>query len=245
MRHRLGDELVTSIEVDQTVGARARRTLHSLGYTPTLIVGDGLEERQAGAEFDRIVATCSVRTVPYPWLWQIRPGGTITTCLGGWMQASGLVHLTLQADGSAAGRFTGEETSFVLAGPHQSPPRSAFTMHSGITRPTSLDPKHLWSWVGRFLARLAAPSAELLGAGEQVILLDTATGSQAWTEASGAGWAVHQHGPLPLWDAVERAFERWEKAGRPGQDEFGLTVSGEDQRVWIGDPSGPSWLLPG
>ncbi|MFJ7274379.1 hypothetical protein [Kitasatospora sp. NPDC098663] len=49
---------------------------------------------------------------------------------------------------------------------------------------------------------------------------------------------VHQHGPPPLWDTVERAFERWETG------EFGLTASGEDQRVWIGDPSGPSWLPP-
>ncbi|MGW3076374.1 MULTISPECIES: ATP-grasp peptide maturase system methyltransferase [unclassified Kitasatospora] len=242
--HRLGDDLITSVEVDPAAGARAREALHRLGYAPTLVVGDGLDERQAGVEFDRIVATCSVRSIPYPWLWQLRPGGTITTCLGGWMQASGLVHITVQEDGSATGRFTGEETAFMLARPHQPPPRPTFTMHSGVARSTGLDPSRLWSWTGRFLAQLAAPSAELLGAGAQVILLDTATGSQAWTEVDGAGWTVHQRGPLLLWDAVERTFERWEEAGAPEQEQFGLTVAGEDQRVWIGGPSGPSWLLP-
>ncbi|MGW4378356.1 ATP-grasp peptide maturase system methyltransferase [Kitasatospora sp. NPDC004531] len=244
MCHRLGDELVTSVEVDPAVGARARKALYGLRHTPTLIVGDGLDERQPDVEYDRIVATCSVRSVPYPWLWQLRPGGTVTTCLGGWMQASGLVHLTVADDGSASGHFTGEETSFMLARPHQPPPRPTFTLHTGVTRPTGLDPALLWSWTGRFLAQLAAPSAELLGAGAQAILLDTATGSQAWTERSGPGWTVHQRGPLPLWDAVEHAFGRWEEAGRPGQQEFGLTVAGEDQWVWLGRPDGPSWQLP-
>ncbi|MET8627431.1 ATP-grasp peptide maturase system methyltransferase [Kitasatospora sp. NPDC004669] len=242
--HRLGDDLVTSVEIDRAAGARARKALHGLGYTPTLIVGDGLDERQPGTDFDRIVATCSVRSIPYPWLWQLRPGGTITTCLSGWMQASGLVHLTLQDDGTASGRFTGEQTAFMLARPHQPPPRPTFTMHAGVARQTGLDPSRLWSWTGRFLAQLAAPSAELLGAGAQAILLDTATGSQAWTEPARAGWTVHQRGPLPLWDAVERTFERWEKAGAPEQDQFGLTVNGDEQRVWIGAPGGPSWLLP-
>jgi hypothetical protein len=49
---------------------------------------------------------------------------------------------------------------------------------------------------------------------------------------------------LRLWDAVEAAFETGEKIGSPGQDEFGMTVTADEQRVWVGSPEGPGWLLP-
>ncbi len=245
LSHRLGEENVTSIEIDPAVAARAKQALGNIGLAPTLVIGDGLDGHSGGAEYDRIVATCSVRTIPLQWLWQVRAGGTITTCLGGWMQGCGLVHLTAHDDGTATGHFTGETISYMLARPHSAPPRPSFFMHTGEQRPTNLDPTTLWSWTGRFLAQLAAPSAELLGGGQQPILLDVATGSQAWTEpADGGGWTAHQHGPLRLWDAVENAFAEWRKLGEPGQDQFGLSISATEQRVWIGSPSGPSWLLP-
>lgn len=246
LTHRLGRDQVTSVEIDPAVAARARRALTGLGHHPALVVGDGLDGHRDGAEYDRIVATCSVRSIPHQWLWQVRAGGTVTTALGGWMQASGLLHLTAHEDGTASGRFTGETVSYMLARPHQAPPRPSFFMHPGNRRPTGLDPALLWSWTGRFLAQLAAPSAELLGAGHRAILLDVATGSQAWTEP-GTGddcWLVHQHGPLLLWDAVEKAFRTWEEAGRPEQSGFGMTVTDEEQRVWLGRPDGPGWLLP-
>ncbi|QKW51288.1 ATP-grasp peptide maturase system methyltransferase [Streptomyces buecherae] len=243
--HRLGSENVTSIEVDPAVARRARSVLHSLGLSPTLVVGDGLEGHQEGAEYDRIVATCSVRTIPHQWLWQARAGGTITTALGGWAQASGLVHLTAHADGTATGRFTGEAISYMLARPHQSPSRASFFLHDGEQRSTHVDPQAVWSWTGRFLTQLAAPSAELLGGGDRVILLDVATGSQAWTEpVAGGGWVVHSHGPLPLWRSVEDAFTQWERAGRPEQSQFGMTVTSTGQRVWMNDPEAPGWFLP-
>ncbi|MFJ4674358.1 ATP-grasp peptide maturase system methyltransferase [Kitasatospora sp. NPDC088783] len=242
--HRVGDRQVTSVEVDPATGARARDALHAAGHAPDLVIADGLDAREAGTDFDRIVATCSVRGIPYPWVWQVHPGGTVTTCLGGWSQASGLVNLTVRGDGTAEGRFTGEEVAFMLARAHQPPPRPTFTLHTGHERRTFLAPARIWSWTGRFLAQLAAPSAELLGAGPRAILVDTATGSQAWTEDTGSGPIVHQHGPLPLWDAVEHAFAQWEEVGAPAQDAFGLTVDGEEQRVWIGSPSGPAWRLP-
>jgi methyltransferase of ATP-grasp peptide maturase system len=243
--HRLGGKNVTSIEVDPVVASRARTALESVGCAPMLVVGDGLDGYRDGAEYHRIVATCSVRTIPPQWLWQVREGGTITTALGGWTQASGLIHLTADADGSAIGRFTGEGVSYMLARPHQAPPRPAFFLHDGTVRRTEIDPNGVWSWTGRFLTQLAAPSAELIGAGDRAILLDVATGSQAWTEpVGGGGWAVHQHGPLPLWEAVERAFQVWQKAGEPGQGQFGMTATVDEQRVWLGTPDGPSWYLP-
>ncbi|WP_370682966.1 hypothetical protein [Streptomyces hygroscopicus] len=79
--------------------------------------------------------------------------------------------------------------------------------------------------------------------GEEVILVDVATGSQAWTEPAGDGWSVHQDGPLRLWE-VEDALATWQTVGSPDQTAFGMTVTDETQRVWLGDPAGPSWRLP-
>jgi hypothetical protein len=220
--------------------------LHSLGLHPELVVGDGLDGYAAGAPYDRIVAACSVRTVPRPWLWQVRPGGTITFALGGWCQASGLVTLTVGEDGTAQGRFTGETISYMLARPHTPPPHGSIHLHPGDTRPTALDPRGVWSWTGRFLTQLAAPTAQLLGGADRVILTDVATGSLAWTEpATGPAprvWTVHQHGPLRLWDAVELAFAAWHAAGGPPQDHFALTITPTAQYVHL--TTGPSWPLP-
>ncbi|GAA2138003.1 ATP-grasp peptide maturase system methyltransferase [Streptomyces synnematoformans] len=248
LSRRLGDAQVYSVEYDPGIAALAAERLHGAGCHPRLIVGDGLAGHPAGAEYDRIVATCALRSVPPPLLWQLTDTGSLTFALGGWMHASGLVSLTSADDAdedTATGRFTGETVSYMLARPHRPPPRPKFFRHAGQTRQTAMDPALTQSWTGRFVAQLAAPSAEMTTTGDGVTLVDTATGSQAWTEPHGDGWRVHQHGPLHLWDQVETGITAWQQAGAPGQEEFGMTVTGDGiQTVWIGEPSGPSWMLP-
>jgi hypothetical protein len=115
----------------------------------------------------------------------------------------------------------------------------------GEQRPCRIDPAVIESWTGTWVAQLGAPSAERLGAGEQQILLDVATGSQARTEADGnGGWTVTQRGPLRLWDQVESAIQAWQSAGSPHQEGFGITITESGQRVWIGNEDGPGWQLP-
>ncbi|KJY41399.1 methyltransferase [Streptomyces sp. NRRL B-1568] len=245
--HRLGEKNVVSIEYDPALAALAADRIHAAGYHPVLVTGDGLDgyEDEAETEYDRLLATCAVRTIPRSWIWQTRIGGTITCTLGGWMEAHGTVSLTVAEDGSAEGRFTGETISYMLARPHQRPPRSGFYRHPGQARTTAVDPGVLQDWTGRFVAQLAAPSAELMGVRGSVALVDVATGSQAWTEADGDGWTVHQHGPLKLWDQVEGAITAWRDAGAPDQSRFGMTVTADHiQTVWIGSPDGPAWRLP-
>ncbi|MER6141265.1 ATP-grasp peptide maturase system methyltransferase [Streptomyces sparsogenes] len=243
--HRLGEANVTSIEYDPRLAERAAERLHSLGYSPTLVTGDGLQGYGEGGEYDAVVATCAVRHIPRPWLWQVRDDGSITTPLSGWMLASGLIRLTVDDSGIATGRFTGDTVSYMLARPHERPPRPVFHRLPGRTRPSRVDPALLQEWTGHFIAQLAAPSAEFWISGDNdVVLADVATGSQAWTETDRGGWTVHQHGPLRLWDQVEEALVTWQKAGSPGQAAFGMTVTDEAQTVWLHDPDGPTWSLP-
>ncbi|MGZ0203031.1 ATP-grasp peptide maturase system methyltransferase [Streptomyces sp. RM1] len=243
--HRLGEKNVYSVEYDPRIAATAAEHLRAVGCAPTLVAGDGLAGYRDAADYDAIVATCAVRHIPPAWLCQVRPGGSITTTISGWMLGSGLIRLTVAEDGTASGRFAGDEIGFMLARPHERPPRPTFHQQPGQTRPARLDPGLLNEWSGRFVAQLAAPSAELMTTGDGVSLVDVATGSQAWTEPDGHGWLVHQHGPLRLWDAVEEALTTWREAGRPTMTAFGMTVEGDgSQRVWLGDVTGPCWDLP-
>ena len=210
-------------------------------------MGDGLAwpDRDFDAEYDRLISTCAVRYLPAAWIWQVRAGGTITAPLSGWMTATAFAHITVAEDGTAEGRFRGEELSFMFARPHARPPRAYYRLGLGEERGTRIDPRLLDGRMGAFLAQLAAPSAEKMGAEDRLILLDVATGSQATTRPTDNGaWTVRQHGPLRLWDAVEQAVMTWQEAGSPTMDTFGLTATPEGQRVWLGSPDGPAWALP-
>lgn len=243
--HRLGQENIVSIEVDPNLAERAATSLETAGYTPHLVVGDGLAGHKPLAPYDRLIATCAVRTLPYPWLRQVRPGGKILVTFSGWQFGYGLALLTVTDPGEASGRFLPGWTSFMIARPHDRPPRQNPTLLPGDERPTRIDPTTVTTWTGTWVAQLAAPSAERITAGDQQILVDHATGSQARTQPDGhGGWTVTQRGPLRLWDQVEDAVESWQAAGAPHQDHFGITVTGDRQRVWLGDEGGPGWRLP-
>ncbi|MGW1176075.1 ATP-grasp peptide maturase system methyltransferase [Kitasatospora sp. NPDC002543] len=243
--HRLGEGNVTSIEYDPQVAARAATALQATGCAPRLITGDGLGGDPDGGTFDRLIATCSVRYLPMAWLRQVKPGGRILVTLSGWSCANALALLDVNGPGEAAGRFLPGYTSFMIARPHDRPPRPRLTLLPGEERASRIDPAKLDTWTGSWVAQLAAPSAERMGAAGQQILSDVATGSQARTmPAPEGGWTVVQRGPLRLWDRVETAIEAWQGAGEPHQDAFGITVSAAGQRVWLGSEDGPGWDLP-
>ncbi|GHF51096.1 SAM-dependent methyltransferase [Kitasatospora xanthocidica] len=243
--HRLGDADLTSIEYDPVVGEAAATAINTAGHSPRLIIGDGLLGDPDGDRYDRLIATCSVRYVPPPWLHQVKPGGRILVTLSGWSFGFGLALLVVTGPGEATGRLLPGYTSFMIARPHDRPPRQSLSLLPGDERPTRIDPEIISTWTGSWVAQLAAPSAERMGAGGHQILSDVATGSQARTMPTPeGGWTVVQRGPLRLWDQVESAVEAWQQAGEPHQEGFGVTVSGSGQRVWIGREDGPGWNLP-
>ncbi|WP_103536117.1 ATP-grasp peptide maturase system methyltransferase [Streptomyces sp. SM11] len=245
--HRLGHDRLTSVEYDPVVGRAAAAALKAAGYAPRLIVGDGLRgDPDAGAStYDRLIATCSVRYVPMAWLHQVKPGGKILATHSGWSYASGLALLTVTGPGTATGRLLPGYTSFMIARPHDRPPRPTLALLPGEERPSRIDPAVIGTWTGSWVAQLAAPAAERMGAGPEQILWDVSTGSQARTAPGpDGGWTVVQRGPVRLWDRVETAIRLWQAAGEPHQESFGITVSAARQRVWIGSEDGTGWDLP-
>ncbi|MFH9964904.1 ATP-grasp peptide maturase system methyltransferase [Streptomyces mirabilis] len=234
--HRLGDDLVTSVEVDEGVSTRARTALGQAGYAPRLVVGDGLAGHKEGAPYDRLIATCGMLTVPLDWHEQTRPGGLVLATLCGWMYSSELARLTVHPDGTATGTFLGGQISFMLARPQTPPPLGTLPdLDDGDERPTRLG-ADLDDWNTRFVAQLAAPHAQKItlareGRTEHV-LIDVETGSWAALHQDAAGrWLVRQGGPEPLWDAIEGHVQRWRQDGAPPLERFTVAVSPQGQHV--------------
>ncbi|WP_328677789.1 methyltransferase domain-containing protein [Streptomyces sp. NBC_00322] len=111
LAHRLGDELVTTIDVDPEITESARSHLAAAGYHPAVITGDGARGCPERAPFDRIIATCTLPSVPFDWLPQCRPGARILAPL-----STGLIALRVHDDSSgrtAEGRFLRTAAYFV------------------------------------------------------------------------------------------------------------------------------------
>lgn len=250
LAHRLGGDLVTSVEVDPGVAARAAAALRATGYGPHLVTGDGLAGHQERAPYDRIIATCSVRHIPWAWLAQAAPGARVVATLAGWMNGSGLAALTVAGDGTACGGFLPGTVSFMSARAHAAPPpRSRLPKRDGDARPARYDAGLLDDWTVNFLAQLAAPGVSMArvsrdGAAFETLLTEQATGSYAWLTADDGGTVI-QHGPTRIWDQVEETLASWDGAGRPAQERLTIEIGADTQAVVL-DVAGRrrSWPLP-
>lgn len=252
LTHRLSGSHVTSVEVDPVVAARAEAALTVADRRPTLITDDGLNGYAEHSPYDRIIATCAVKTVPPAWLRQVRPGGYILATLGGWLYGSGLALLRRDGD-SATGHFLPGAISFMLARAHTPPPITGWPRRIGDTRRTDRGGDLLDDWMGSFLAQLAAPHTRRVGFLEHEdrppteLLVDHATGSYAWlVPMSDGAWHVTQAGPVRLWDDIEDAVRVWKAAGEPEQSTFGVIATPDGLSVTMATPGySHRWTVAG
>jgi hypothetical protein len=190
-----------------------------------------------GGPYDRIIATCSVRTVPWAWVAQTRPGGVIVTPWGPPMANDHLLRLEVGPEGAvvtivnSAGfmrlraqrwHITDEPDNF-----HDIAARSS----------TDLDPHDV---LGNHSTLAVALH---LGECRVIFETDRATGSETlWLLASDS-WAsitgsqVCQAGTRNLWDETVSAYHWWIEQDRPDRQQFHLTITRERQWIWLNDPA--------
>ncbi|MFE9066014.1 ATP-grasp peptide maturase system methyltransferase [Streptomyces violaceusniger] len=251
MCHRLGEDNVTTIEVDPGVAARADAALEAAGYSTWTVTGDGLLGHPRRAPYDRVIATCAVRRIPHTWVRQTKPGGTILTTLapGSWAYGTGLAGVTVNEDGTAEGRIIGE-SSFMQARSQAVVPLagdlSARTAYADSEREAKVAPTLLEEWMPAFLAQLAAPGAQLVRAARndgtpQLYVFDADRESFAAFAENGSGWTVRQGGPAALWDDIERTLIAWQDAERPDISTMRLRVTPSSHTYWIDDRPALRW----
>jgi methyltransferase of ATP-grasp peptide maturase system len=243
--HRLGDQNVTSIDVDADLVSRTVERLAAAGRHPRVQVGEARKGFPDNAPYDRIIATCSLPALPSPWIEQCQGSAKILANIAG--PLTGAMVLADVADQVAEGRFLPRWAGFMWARPGFHAVRDITPRDTGegafTTRDTTLNPQVLDDRSFAFTAQLfltdALPYWAAHDDGSAVTGLISPDGSwsEVVTPAEGTSAPrVDQGGERRLWDEVERAHAFWQHHGRPGWADYGLTATPESGHIWLRTP---------
>ncbi|GAB3441812.1 hypothetical protein GCM10027570_08390 [Streptomonospora sediminis] len=250
---RFGDESVTSVEVDPDVAEAARARLHSLGYKPRLIVGDG-GSVPGGEPYDHVLSTVAARRIPSVWVARTRYGGRIVTPWGPGFTSAALLRMDAASE-VAHGRLVGDAAFMwlrdqrVKVAPwrefvYEDDPQ-AVTGHIALNPRCVADRDAGWGVVlGHLVPALGYASFEAdedtpADAGEATVYVYDRDRSWALAEYVPAGgpYETRRGGPRDLWAEIAHARKVWHEAGRPGRDRLGVTVAADGtHRLWADSP---------
>ena len=243
MAERLGDDHVTTIEVDPALVERARLALTTVGHCPTTVTGDGAAGYPPNAPYDRVIATVALPGVPTPWLEQTREGARILIPLSFAGRGGLMALLHRDESGGASGRFLTQYGGFMAVRGVTEPdapkirPRLLRTARPTEVPPAALTDGH----PAAFYLSLRCPCPyTTLGFTPD----DHSTGRQTWGQgADGSVFALITTGGTttvavdgPLWSRIEAAYTQWHALGQPARDRFGVTAGEVRQWVWLDDP---------
>lgn len=220
---RLGDALVTSMDIDPYLVTAASSRLSDIHLHPQMHVGD-ITALDWESRFDRIVATVSVPRPPASWLTALRPGGRLVTTLAN----TGLI-LTADRteDGGARGRIEPSAASFMATrtGPDYPP-----TLDHVFAKAQDADGEDVstspWpvldvtqAWGVWSMLTLMAPEVEHRssidrdGARLTWMLHPDGSWARACTRPGERSAVVHQSGPRRLYDLLDEVRWWWLKHG--------------------------------
>ncbi|MFE2469686.1 methyltransferase domain-containing protein [Streptomyces mirabilis] len=259
LAHRLGHENVVSIEIDADVAFAARTRLAAFGLPVLVLARDGELGDEAGAPYDRIIATAGLRRIPAAWLRQTRPGGLIVAPWGThYGNQDAIVRLALNGDGtSASGRFAGPVEFMKLRAqrlPFAGHPEYVPDGVAGADRSTTSVTEHELLGGDRFAVNSFAIGLRVRDCFHQAAPKRGGARPVWFYGLTDRSWAcimlrdgqtdadVYQSGPRNLWDEVLGALRWWRASGEPGYERLGLTVTTGGQRAWLDRPS-ESWEL--
>ncbi|MER6843129.1 methyltransferase domain-containing protein [Streptomyces platensis] len=248
-----GAENVTSIDVDPELTRRAQRALKASGQQPEVVCADGAGGWQPNAPYDRIIATCSVRTVPLPWLEQTVTGGLLVIPWDTPWCNFGTLIATKQADGTAEGSLAPYGSFMLLRAQQVDAELRAGMPRRGQEPERSVTAVSPWAVAGddldaQMYIGLRVPGAwhvwdtEVDEAHTRLRLADGRTSSWACVDYDGqetSAFAVAQYGARKLWDEVVRAYEEYVAAGRPGvhRHRLRLIPDGRSTRLEVSVPA--------
>ncbi|MFD5097555.1 methyltransferase domain-containing protein [Streptomyces albidochromogenes] len=255
----LGAGQVTTVEVDPLLTTTAQQHLNRLDLAPTVLCTDGTLGAPNGAPYDRILATCSVRTVPPAWVQQTATGGRIITPWDSAWSCYGTLTLTKRPDETAQGRFAPYGSYMTIRGQQPDIDLERDILRTGQTPTRSTTTISPWAVAGgnldtEFHLGLTTPGAWYAwdpatdAAHTRLWIADTTATSWAAIDYDGqqaSTFAVSQYGPRHLWDEVETAYRQWTALGQPGVHRYGMTVNPDGTPTpWLDCPGQPLDGLP-
>ncbi|MET8864284.1 hypothetical protein ABZW11_15185 [Nonomuraea sp. NPDC004580] len=249
----IGQDGVTSVEVDAQVAARASANLKSAGRAPHLVVGDGLKGHPEGAPFDRVHVTAGVSDIPMAWISQTRPGGIIVMP---WHPTGGLGHmlrLTVTSEKTAVGSFHGPASFMMVRSQRQGSKWNPHHAEQAGQSTTRLHPRTVATadLGARLLMAAYAPHVDWHVLEEDstysMLLFETTDPKASWAACdikSGTDLGeVTQFGERRLWTEVSEAYLQWVSLGSSSHERFGLTIQPDGMKLWLDHSQGPSWDL--
>ncbi|MFJ8870556.1 protein-L-isoaspartate O-methyltransferase [Streptomyces sp. NPDC102473] len=221
MCRRLGDQQVTSVDVDPYLVGAASSRLAGLGLHPRMDVVD-ITGPLPGT-VDRIISTVSVRPIPTSWLDALKPGGRLVTVIAG----TGLiVTADKTADGGAVGRIAPDPAGFMRTrhgDDYDSPTSKVWEQAweadgeaTEICRYPLLYPTDSWEVMSMLALQVPGIDYRLREDGdERTVWLLHPDGS--WARATATDFlgepVVHQSGPRRLWRELQRVRNRLNREG--------------------------------
>jgi protein-L-isoaspartate O-methyltransferase len=234
---------VTSIEVDPAVAEHGRQALRRIGAPVHVITGDGGSGYADHAPYDRVMATASVLTVPFPWIAQTRPGGLVVLPLSGSFTRGAFLCLTVVDNDVAQGRFHGGASFMRLRAQRDGEALWRIwdndDAQASATRLYPNEPftKYEAGFILGILLRGWVTGQRVEDSGAILLMSHYDSGSWATvTPRKGGEYDVRHEGPRRLWEEMDAAYQWWLDAGRPDHTRFGLTVTKAGQDVWLDSP---------
>ncbi|MFL6140851.1 MAG: ATP-grasp peptide maturase system methyltransferase [Labedaea sp.] len=239
--HRLGQHLVSTVDIDAALVTSAREALARCGFRPTCAATDGAKGYLPNAPYDRLLSTCAVSAIPLHWLAQTRSGGVLVTTLNRPLGA-GLVRIVAGDGPCGRGRVLADDGRFMPLRAHRKPLEqdllNALAEEPGEERRSTLPANTVTSPASpfEFFAGLALAGVVAVPVAPERVLLVHPDGSWARVRSTSDRTLVTQAGPRRLWEEAEQAYEDWRELGRPRRTRFGITVDPTGQDLWLDSP---------
>jgi protein-L-isoaspartate O-methyltransferase len=217
----LGEERVTSIDVDDYVTRAAALRLAEIGLHPHIATVDATGE--IPGTFDRIVAMVSVRPIPASWLAALTTGGRLVTTITG---TSLIVSAVKGRDGGAVGGVERDWAMFMATRTGADYPpdlvglmdtaRTAEGEQVALGRFPVIDIEEN-AWELRSMLEVMAPGIQHdfhCNGDTRTAIMVHEDGSWARAEqVADALPVVHQGGPRRLWNLLDEARDYWLQNG--------------------------------
>jgi protein-L-isoaspartate(D-aspartate) O-methyltransferase len=238
---KVGDSTVYTVEIDPELAAVARNNLAAAGLHPAVVAADGALGHPPAAPYDRIIATCTVHQLPYPWVEQTRPGGLIVTPVGTTFDSGAIARLVVDEPGAASGRFMLGSSFMMLRAQQFTTPDEPddFADRAAVSKP-SVEVADVFQESPAFAIGRLVPECRVAHDYTDDGIIET-----VWLLAEDSWASVHwsttvrQLGRRRLWDEVETSYRWWQQAGSPDCSRFGISVTPDRQWVWLDTPDQP------